>query len=82
MQDNSYTLRSEDNYTVFSFVSTGPKGAIQKLIHFQSLNDLGFYNLAFGDKIAKTEDMDDLAVTNTGTVKSSSHCCICSIHFL
>ncbi len=44
----------------------GKKGAVRKLIEFQTTSEPEFYNLAFGDKDLLTGDLNDLAVTNNG----------------
>lgn len=66
MKTNKYALRSEESYTVFEFISMGPKGDVHKLVHFQKTNESGLYNLAFGDKNHETGELDDLAKTNNG----------------
>ena len=65
MKINKYALKSESSFTVFEFISEGPKGAVHKLIHFQKTNEPGLYNLAFGDRNHEG-DIDDLAKTNNG----------------
>ena len=65
MKINKYALKAEGSFTVFEFISEGPKGAVRKLIHFQKTNEPGLYNLAFGDRNHEG-DIDDLAVTNNG----------------
>jgi hypothetical protein len=66
MKIDKYALRSEGSFTVFEFISVGPKGAVRKLIHFQKANEPGLYNLAFGDKNHETGELDDLVKTNNG----------------
>ncbi len=66
MQTENYHLKSDPDFAVFEFVSVGTKGAVRKLIHFQSTYTPGLYNLAFGDKNLETGEIDDLAVTNNG----------------
>ena len=61
-----YHLKAESRFTRFEFISEGTKGAIRKLIEFQTTSDIDVYNLAFGDKDTATGDLNDLAVTNNG----------------
>lgn len=64
MKVEKYSIKAEETYTVFEFISEGLKGAIRKLIQFQETNENNLYNLAFGDKINETLQLDDLAVSN------------------
>jgi hypothetical protein len=66
MNVDRYHLKSDETLSVFEFVSTGPNGAVRKLIHFQLTHTPGVYNLAFGDKNPVTGAIDDLAITNNG----------------
>jgi hypothetical protein len=61
-----YALKAETDLTVFEFISEGPKGSIAKLIVFTETNLKDFYNLAFGDKDAETEKINDKTVSNNG----------------
>ena len=61
-----YHLKAESRFTRFEFISEGTKGAIRKLIEFQTTSDIDVFNLAFGDKDTATGDLNDLAVTNNG----------------
>ena len=66
MNIEKYHLKADETLTVFEFISEGPSGPVRKLIHFQPTHTAGVYNLAFGDRNAQTDDIDDLAVTNNG----------------
>lgn len=66
MKTDKYPLKYEESYTVFEFISWGPKGFVHKLVHFQKTDEPGLYNLAFGDKNHETGELDDLAKTNNG----------------
>ena len=68
-ESEKYHLKSEETFTVFEFISEGPKGAIRKLIHFQRTSQKGIYNLAFGDKDPETGDINDLAISNNGDME-------------
>lgn len=61
-----YEMEAEDSLEVFSFVSQGPKGSIEKLIKFSETSLNGFYNLAFGDKDLLTGEIDDKVVSRNG----------------
>ncbi|HEX5153997.1 MAG TPA: hypothetical protein VFW07_21270 [Parafilimonas sp.] len=66
MKLSKYHLKAESSFTRFEFISEGNKGAIRKLIEFQTTSEPEFYNLAFGDKDPLTGDINDLAVSNNG----------------
>lgn len=66
MNVEKYNLKAETELTRFEFISEGPNGVIRKLIEFQETTQQGLYNLAFGDKDAKTGGINDLAVSNNG----------------
>lgn len=59
-----YQLSAESSLAVFEFVSIGSKGRIKKLIKFSETHLEDVYNLGFGDKIEKTNEIDDLAISN------------------
>jgi hypothetical protein len=66
MKLDRYPLKTEENFTVFEFVSEGTRGAIKKIIQFQETTEPNLYNLAFGDKNNNTGKLDDLVVSNNG----------------
>jgi hypothetical protein len=66
MKVEKYHLKSDNSFTYFEFISIGSKGAIRKIIEFQSTSSPGLYNLAFGDKNPETGELDDLAISNNG----------------
>lgn len=66
MKIEKYHLKSDNTLTYFEFISVGPKGAIRKMIEFQTTSSPGLYNLAFGDKNSETGGLDDLAISNNG----------------
>lgn len=66
MKIERYPLKAESSFTVFEFISEGPKGLIRKLIQFQLTNKPNLYNLAFSEKIAETGEIDDLELSNNG----------------
>ncbi|MFA6924707.1 MAG: hypothetical protein WC223_10710 [Bacteroidales bacterium] len=61
-----YQLKGGDGLTTYEFVSEGRKGRIPKLIQFTTTNMEGVYNLAFGDKDAKTGQINDKVISNNG----------------
>lgn len=66
MKIPKYHLKSESKFKRFEFISEGKKGAIRKIIEFQITSDPDVYNLAFGDKVSSTGDLNDLAVSDNG----------------
>ena len=66
MNLDRYTLERNENSKIFEFTSTGPKGAIQKIIKFQKIDEAGLHNLAFGNSRNGGFHLDDLAVSNNG----------------
>ena len=67
MKLEKYKLRFNAAQTAFEFISEGPKGNILKGVYYSKVAVKGFkniYNLAFGDKILDSGDIDDLIVTN------------------
>jgi hypothetical protein len=64
MNLDKYTLKVEEESTVFRFESIGPKGKISKVVQFELMDDNGYYNLALGDFDPLTGRIDDLSVSN------------------
>lgn len=68
MQGIPYFIKEEaviKEELVFSFVSKGSKGDVEKIIHY-SRTTSKLFNLGFGDRIGNTMKYDDLIVTNNG----------------
>jgi len=65
-----YGLTSNNDFTVFKFISTGKNGIITKIIKFTKTNNEFVFNLGFGDKsiLATDKDLvvDDIAISNNG----------------
>ncbi len=61
-----YRLKAEKSLMVFEFISQGPKGQIPKLVKYSETNLKEMYNLAFGDKDAKTGQINDTIISNNG----------------
>lgn len=81
MKVEKYHLKSDNTLSYFEFISVGSKGAVRKMIEFQTTTTPGLYNLAFGDKDPVTGEIDDLAITNNndtekvlGTVVACTIC--------
>jgi hypothetical protein len=64
MQLEQYRLKANKAYLTFSFTSIGPKGRIEKRIIYSKTDSRGVYNLAFGDKLKDSKEIDDTVVTN------------------
>ena len=64
MLENTYTTELNDDFDFFEFDSVGPNGIIRKLVQYIKVPGTVYYNLAFGDKISQTNELDDLVVTN------------------
>jgi hypothetical protein len=65
MNERKYKVRAHSDHLTFEFLSVGPKGNILKIVEYQHMHE-NFYNLAFGDKNASGEILDDLIKTNNG----------------
>ena len=66
MNVEKYQLKSSKDFLSFEFTSIGKNGIIKKIIQFQETNEANLFNLAFGDKIDDTFEIDDLAISNNG----------------
>lgn len=67
MRLEQYQSKANKTQTVFTFISEGPKGKILKRIHYSKLKIKGFrniYNLAFGDSIEGSNDIDDFTISD------------------
>lgn len=64
MIDERYIVEFGADFRVFEFNSEGPKGEIRKIIQYTEINIKNYFNLGFGDKNHKTNEIDDLVVTN------------------
>lgn len=66
MRNEQYDVEIMPSPATYTFVSEGRNGRITKIIKYVELENSGFYNLGFGDKIGDTEDFDDKIVSNNG----------------
>lgn len=64
MLDNRYHLDNSPDFLDFEFISSGPKGAVTKVIRYREINVKGIYNLGFGDEEPASGYINDLSVTN------------------
>ena len=68
MDQSHYSFNSAENNYLFSFVSEGPQGCIEKRVQFTPMGGATF-NLGFGDWIKETGEIDDMAVSNNGDIE-------------
>jgi hypothetical protein len=61
-----YEFEFDEVLSEFTFTSTGQNGRINKVISFKETKLLGYYNLAFGDVLDKSEGLNDFIVSNNG----------------
>ena len=66
MNKPKYLYKTEDEFTIYEFVSEGPKGRIPKIVEYTETATKGVYNLAFGDYDEIKKTINDLSVTNNG----------------
>ena len=66
MNQQKYQLKADEILSTYEFLSEGLKGKIVKLIQFTATNYHDVFNLAFGDKDAKTGQIDDKVISNNG----------------
>lgn len=66
MNKPKYLYKTEDKFTIFEFVSEGPKGSIRKIVEYTETATENVYNLGFGDFDEITKSFNDLSVTNNG----------------
>lgn len=66
MELPKYQISTNEDQTVFKFVSDGPNGKITKIVLYQPMNEPDLYNLALGDLDSKTREIDFDIRTNNG----------------
>ncbi len=66
MNKPKYLYKTEDEFTIYEFVSEGPKGRIPKIVEYTETATKGVYNLAYGDYDEIKKTINDLSVTNNG----------------
>jgi len=65
MNKPKYLYKTEDKFTIYEFVSEGPKGRIKKMVEYTETSTDNVYNLGFGDYDETTDSINDLSVTNS-----------------
>ena len=66
MNKSKYLYKTEDKFTIYEFVSEGPKGSIKKMVEYTETATENVYNLGFGDYDETAKSINDLSVTNNG----------------
>ena len=66
MNDPKYLYKTEGKFTIYEFVSEGPKGRIRKMVEYTETATENVYNLGFGDYDETTKSINDISVTNNG----------------
>lgn len=93
MELPKYQISTNEDQTIFKFVSDGPKGKVTKIVIYQPMNEPDLYNLALGDLDLKTGEIDFDITTDNGdrdkilaTISETVYSFLfnrphCSIHF-
>jgi len=68
MERERYTVRTNEDHTLFEFISQGPVGDITKIVLYQHWGG-EVYNLAFGDYEETTGWFNDTSRSNNGDMK-------------
>ena len=66
MRLEHYEVKVSPQEFTFEFQSEGPKGRVRKVVQFTPLAGDSLFNLGFGDHSEKTDDFDDMSITNNG----------------
>lgn len=66
MELPKYQISTNEDQTVFKFVSDGPNDKIITIVLYQPMNEPDLYNLALGDLDSKTGEIDFDIRTNNG----------------
>jgi len=66
MNNPKYLYKTEQKFTIFEFVSEGPKGRIRKMVEYTETATENVYNLGFGDYDEIANAINDISVTNNG----------------
>lgn len=59
-------IEVKNDFSVFEFTSTGPRGAIRKHVSFTQMEDPAVVSLAFGDIVGEGLPASDRAVSDNG----------------
>jgi hypothetical protein len=63
MRLSRYSFKTNESFLDYEFISTGPRGAVRKVVRFTQIS-VGVFNLAFGDLEGETGEIRDSVVTN------------------
>lgn len=63
MRQDKYAAVSDQEHETYEFLSSGPKGAIKKVVQYQPLGN-NIFNLAFGDWDKEAQEIKDGVRTN------------------
>jgi len=66
MNNPKYLYKTEDKFTIYEFISEGPKGRIRKMVEYTETSTENVYNLGFGDFDEINNVINDFSVTNNG----------------
>lgn len=66
MELPKYQISTTEDKTIFSFVSDGPNGKINKIVLYQPMDEPDLFNLALGDLDTQTGEIDFEIKTNNG----------------
>jgi hypothetical protein len=66
MNNPKYLYKTERKFTIYEFISEGPKGRIKKMVEYTETATENVYNLGFGDYDEITKAINDISVTNNG----------------
>lgn len=66
MNKPKYLYKTEHGFTIYEFVSEGPKGSVKKMVEYAETATQNVFNLGFGDYDETTKSISDLSVTNNG----------------
>ena len=72
MNLEQYKYSVNESLQTFGFESDGPNGKIKKIVRFspQNADGVTYFNIAFGDAVEKTENLNDQVISNNkDTVK-------------
>jgi len=59
-------IKANDDFSVFKFISTGPKGKIQKSVAFMPTENPSIFDLGLADLIGEKAIPDDQVVSDNG----------------
>ena len=66
MNKPKYLYKTEELFTIYEFLSEGPKGRIKKIVEYTETSTQNVFNLGLGDYDEDSKSISDLSVTNNG----------------